>query len=117
MNIIKAFLIFLMSFSLSFIYGQGDNLTDKYLHFGAGYAISSMTSSFSFHLKTKRPISIGISTGAAAGLVKEITDQYVYKGFDIVDLVVTAQGALFGGMCVKIALSPQAERRKKPIEF
>ena len=98
------------------MFGQG---VDKYLHFGAGYVASSASSAFSYHVRINRAVTVGFGVGAVAGLGKEVRDQIVYKGFDPVDLLFTAQGSLFGSLCVKAAIVPRAEykNKKEPIKF
>jgi hypothetical protein len=78
---------------------------DKMLHFGAGYIIGSATSAMTYDFKINNHIEIGIGAATAFGLGKEIRDQYVYKGFDVMDAVTTVAGGVFGSMCIKIAIN------------
>jgi len=78
---------------------------DKMLHFGAGYIVGSATSAMTYNFKINNHIELGIGAAAAVGLGKEIYDQYKYKGFDPFDFIVTAQGGVYGSMCIKIAIN------------
>jgi len=78
---------------------------DKMLHFGAGYIIGSATSAMTYNFKINNHIELGIGAATLAGLGKEITDQYVYKGFDVMDAVATVAGGVCGTMCIKIAIN------------
>jgi VanZ family protein len=83
---------------------------DKMLHFGAGYIIGSATSAITYDFKINNHIEIGIGAATAFGLGKEIRDQYVYKGFDVIDAVTTVAGGVCGSLTIKIALT---RHRKK----
>ena len=83
---------------------------DKMLHFGAGYIVGSATSAMTYDFNINNHIEIGIGAATAVGLGKEIYDQYKYKGFDPFDFIVTAQGGVFGSVCIKISLT---RHRKK----
>jgi hypothetical protein len=78
---------------------------DKMLHFGAGYIIGSATSAMTYNFKINNHIEIGIGAATALGLGKEMYDQYKYKGFDPFDFIVTAQGGVYGSMCIKIGIN------------
>jgi len=61
--------------------------TDKLLHFVAGFSIA-LIGSILFGKET------GFALAILAGIGKEIRDQIVYGGFDIMDLIVTIAGGL-----------------------
>jgi hypothetical protein len=83
---------------------------DKMLHFGAGYIIGSATSAITYDFKINNHIELGIGAATLAGLGKEIRDQYVYQGFDVMDAVATVAGGVCGSLTIKIALT---RHRKK----
>jgi len=83
---------------------------DKMLHFGAGYIIGSATSAITYDFKINNHIEIGIGAATLAGLGKEIRDEHVYQGFDIMDAVATVAGGVFGSLIIKISLN---RHRKK----
>ena len=78
---------------------------DKMLHFGAGYIIGSATSAITYDFKINNHIEIGIGASALFGVGKEIRDEYVYKGFDIMDALATVAGGVCGSLTIKIALN------------
>ena len=86
---------------------------DKMLHFGAGYIIGSATSAITYDFKINNHIELGIGAAAAFGLGKEIRDQYVYKGFDVMDAVTTVAGGGFGSLTIKIALNKHSNDTRK----
>lgn len=62
---------------------------DKKLHFGAGVLISCLFG-WAFY-----PL-IGLQLALVAGLMKEIRDWCVYRGFDIADMFATWLGGVVG---------------------
>jgi hypothetical protein len=83
---------------------------DKMLHFGAGYIIGSATSATTYNFKINNHIEIGIGAATLAGLGKELRDEHIYKGFDVMDAVATVAGGVCGSLTIKIALT---RHRKK----
>jgi VanZ family protein len=86
---------------------------DKMLHFGAGYIIGSATSAITYNFKINNHIEIGIGAATLAGLGKELRDQYVYKGFDVMDAVATGAGGVCGILTIKIALNKHSNDTRK----
>jgi VanZ family protein len=86
---------------------------DKMLHFGAGYIIGSATSALTYDFKINKHIEIGIGAATLAGLGKELRDQYVYQGFDIMDAVTTVAGGVCGSLTIKIALNRHSNDTRK----
>ena len=66
---------------------------DRLLHFIAGMAICLIGAIF-FSLETSVIIALVI------GLGKEIVDGFRYNGFDVVDFLATAFGAVFAFVCL-----------------
>lgn len=62
---------------------------DKLLHFAAGLAIASVVGWF------VSPMA-GLLAGMAAGVIKEIRDEWAYGGADLRDMLVTCAGAAVG---------------------
>ena len=83
---------------------------DKMLHFGAGYIIGSATSAITYNFKINNHIEIGIGAATLAALGKELRDEHVYQGFDVMDAVATVAGGVCGSLTIKIALT---RHRKK----
>jgi hypothetical protein len=86
---------------------------DKMLHFGAGYIIGSATSAMTHNFKINNHIELGIGAATLAGLGKELRDQYVYQGFDIMDAVTTVAGGVCGSLTIKIALNRHSNDTRK----
>ena len=61
---------------------------DKKLHLASGLAIA-----FVFGIANPW---IGLGCGMAAGVAKEVYDEYDYGGFDYVDMLATWLGAIVG---------------------
>jgi hypothetical protein len=78
---------------------------DKMLHFGAGYIIGSATSAITYNFKINNHIELGIGAATLAGLGKELRDEHVYQGFDVMDAVATVAGGVCGSLTIKIALN------------
>lgn len=69
---------------------------DKKLHFAAGFIISVIVG-----IILKHPL-YGLSAAAFAGIMKEVRDWCVYRGFDEIDMVATWLGGLVG--CIVMML-------------
>lgn len=65
---------------------------DKALHFAAGLTISLLIGFLFWN-----PI-VGFAVAATVGIAKEVKDEYVYGGFDALDLLSTGLGGLTGAL-------------------
>jgi len=63
---------------------------DKSLHFLAGFIISTLV-----YAITGNTV-YGLYAAAFAGVMKEVRDWGIYKGFDITDMLVTWAGGVVG---------------------
>ena len=72
---------------------------DKKLHFAAGLIISVCVG-FALH----EPL-YGLAAAAFAGVMKEVRDWCVYRGFDWKDMVVTWLGGLVGSIVTMLLKS------------
>ena len=84
---------------------------DKQLHMGGTYVISSIVSSYTL-VKTndkRKALVIGITSGLAAGLAKEIYD-LKYGNPELEDLAADAIGATAGALTITIPL----QRKRRP---
>ena len=82
---------------------------DKILHFSVG-AVASFVTYMTVLKYTDNPIKSAIFSILAAvliGLLKEIYDQWKYKGFSFMDWIATVLGGLF--MTIILYLSIQIE--------
>lgn len=70
---------------------------DKKLHFAAGVIISVCVGLILHH-----PL-YGLSAAAFAGIMKEVRDWCVYRGFDEKDMVMTWLGGLLGTLILEAA--------------
>lgn len=75
---------------------------DKKLHFIAGFIIAVIIGLIAYFMSFGNFIILGMAVSFAAGIGKEIRDEYVYSGFDWKDIVATWIGALVGGVMLSI---------------
>ena len=92
--------------------------TDKVAHFGVGYVVGATTSSITLiNSKGKhewwKSIGVGLGSGLAVGLGKELYDQHKYGGFDWKDLGCTILGSALGSVTVKLTINRYNEKNKK----
>lgn len=92
--------------------------TDKVAHFGIGYATGSLTSSIALINSNRKnewwkAIGVGVGSGLAVGLGKELYDQHKYSGFDWKDLGCTVLGSALGSVTIKLTINRYNEKHKK----
>lgn len=69
---------------------------DKILHFLAGFGIATMV-----YVITENAL-YGLFAAAFAGLMKELRDWGVYRGFDPADMLTTWAGGIAGWLLMKL---------------
>ena len=77
--------------------------TDKQLHMGGCYVISSMTTAMVYKrtANKRKSVLIGLGTGIALGVAKELYD-IKYGNPELGDIAADAIGAGLGVLCVRI---------------
>ena len=109
-------LITLTLLALNLSQGNSQQITDKLLHFGAGYVISTSSAALCYNFNLNKSVSVGIGLGTAAGLGKEVRDYVVYRGPDAFDFGFTVAGSFWGGFCIHTVIEKN-KSIKKPIKF
>ena len=75
---------------------------DKKLHFLAGLCITCTAVLLCYLCYGTVNLWLGLGCGMAAGVAKEVYDEYDYGGFDYVDMLATWLGAIVGAGLVYI---------------
>jgi hypothetical protein len=109
-------LIIFISLALNLSAVKSQGITDKYLHFGAGYVLGAGATAWAMHFNAKYPYEIGLAVPTFVGLGKEYYDFNHGGTPEIADGVFTFYGGLFGAMTLKISTT-RNKSKKKPIKF
>lgn len=109
-------LITFILLTLNLTAGKSQGLTDKYLHFGAGYVLGAGATAWAMHFDARYPYEVGLAVPTFVGLGKEYYDFNNGGTPEWADGVFTFYGGIFGAMTLKISTTRNKDF-KKPIEF
>ena len=85
---------------------------DKILHFSVGANVGTSVSLLADGFNLPYPHVIGMTTGIAVGVAKEIYDLKYDGNVETADMAVTALGAMIGAFTVKIYINKKKKNDK-----